>query len=404
MQNNLYRSTLGVAATVLLIGCGSPHSGTTLDATPQGGSNVPTDSAVTGAPGVPDVPLGAPIQAADGVWTYVPFPSAYCRDGSAAHLMVHLNSASKKIAIYLEGGGACFNDVSCALLTSDPPSYLLGQGVFNFSRADNPIGDWNIFYVPYCTGDAHGGSNPAGVPGPIMGAQNYTGYSNLKLYLSRILATVPDATDELLTGVSAGGFGAGLTSDLVNRNAPASVQRLTMLDDSGPPMSSQYVVPCLQDMWRKVWGLDNTILKDCGEECPTKDDYMMDWVHFVTNKYGQGTSSRFRAGLLSHSNDSVVSVFYGFGAANCTALAPTPMANAQFEAGLLDFRSTMQAQTDKFGAYFADGSAHTFLALDGAAVLGIALGGLYDTEVNGVKLTDWISALLDRTSVSNVGP
>ncbi len=133
--------------------------------------------------GPPDIQPGMPITAPDGVWTDVPFPEAYCRDGTPAHLMVHLNSASKKFAIYLEGGGACFNDASCKLLTIDLPSYVLGGGIFNFTRTDNPIGDWNIFYVPYCTGDVHAGDTRPGNPGPLTGPQNFTGYSNLKLYL-----------------------------------------------------------------------------------------------------------------------------------------------------------------------------------------------------------------------------
>jgi hypothetical protein len=155
-----------------------------------------------------------------------------------------------------------------------------------------------------------------------------------------------------------------------------------------------------------VWGFDNTILKDCGEACPTKDDYVMDWMQFMLNKYGHRASSEYRVGLLSHSSDAVISLFYGFGANNCTAVAPTPLSSAQFEAGLLDMRSRARAQTDTFGAYIADGWAHTFLMLDGVGAFSgvFPLGGLYDTEVNGVKLTDWISALLDRTSVSNVGP
>ena len=81
----------------------------------------------------------------------------------------------------------------------------------------------------------------AGNPGPLTGPQDYTGYPNLKLYLSRILATVPDATDELLTGSSAGGFGSGLTADLVARNAPATVQRFTILP--GPMTSPLRSIP-----------------------------------------------------------------------------------------------------------------------------------------------------------------
>ncbi len=409
-----------LGAILVLAGCGS--SGAVTGATGGNGGNggsggAPGPSADGGAgdaadggaadSGLPEVPLGAPIQAPDGVWTDVPFPDAYCRDGSAAHLMVHLNSSSKKFAIYLEGGGACFNDASCKLLDIDLPSYVLGEGIFNFTRTDNPIGDWNIFYVPYCTGDVHAGSNPAGVPGPLTGPQDFTGYTNLELYLSRILATVPDATDELLTGSSAGGFGVGLTAGLVARNTPASVERFTMLDDSGQPMSSQYIVPCLQDTWRQVWGLDNTFLKECGAACPTADDYVFDWMQYLLDTYAKGPfAPRFMGGLISWTGDSVISTFYGFGADNCTVTAPVPLSGAQFEAGLLEFRSTVQAQTTSFGTYYAGGTSHTFLLQDSSGVFQgtDVLGGLYDTQVGGVTLVQWINDLLGHTQATHVGP
>jgi hypothetical protein len=399
MRNRLYRAIPWIAAIAMLDGCGSKSAAVAVpDAVQDGTTNV-VDSLLIDAP--PEIPLGEPIQAQDGVWTDVPFPDGYCRDGTPAHLMVHLNSASTKIAIYLEGGGACFNDASCKLLTFDAPSYVAGQGIFNFNRADNPIGDWNVFYVPYCTGDVHAGSNPVGDPGPITGTTRYTGYSNLKLYLSRILATVPNATDELLLGSSAGGFGAGLTADMVARNAPASVQRFTLLDDSGQPMSSQYIPYCLQDTWRRVWGFDQTVLKDCGASCPTNDDWVMDWMQFLVEKYGNGAGSKFMGGLISHSGDGVISLFYGFGANNCTVTAPVAMSSTDFEAGLLDFRAKVASATTKFGTYIQTGTAHTFLFLDSSNGL---LGGLYDTQVNGVKLVDWIHDLLDHTQAPQIGP
>jgi hypothetical protein len=356
--------------------------------------------------GIPKVPIGAPIQAPDGTWTQVLFPDGYCRDGEQAHLMVHLNSKSKKVAIYLEGGGACFNDASCKLMTFDGPSYLLGQGIFNFNNAANPIADWNIFYVPYCSGDVHAGSNPRGNPGPISGVQNYTGYTNLQLYLSRIIATVPDATDGLLTGSSAGGVGVGLTASLFARNAPASVERLTLLDDSGQPMSSQYIQPCLQDLWRTVWGFDNTFLQECGAACPTHNDWTLDWMQYLLNTYAKGPQgAKFMGGLISWTSDLVIRTFYGFGANNCTVPVPVPLGDAQFEAGLLGMRSLLQGQTTSFGTYYAAGSAHTFLLLDNAIWVGTNLvGGLYDTQVNGVKLTDWISDLLAHKQAPHVGP
>jgi hypothetical protein len=320
---------------------------------------------------------------------------------------VHLNSASKKFAIYLEGGGACFNDASCKLLTFDLPSYVLGQGIFNFTRTDNPIGDWNIFYVPYCTGDVQAGSNPTGYPGPLTGPQDYAGYTNLELYLSRILATVPDATDELLTGSSAGGFGTGLDAALVARNAPAAVERFTMIDDSGPPMSSQYIVPCLQDTLRTVWGLDQTFLKTCGAACPTPDDYVFDWMQYLLDTYAKGPfAPKFMGGLISWAGDAIISTFYGFGANDCTVTAPVPLTGAVFEAGLLGFRTQVQSQTNLFGTYFASGTSHTFLLQDSSGLVqGVGLlGGLYDTTVDGVRLVDWMNDLLAHKQAAHVGP
>jgi hypothetical protein len=394
-----------------LWGCSS--SGGVTGATGTGGRGMPTgaggSSGTGGAAdaGPPEIPLGTPILAPDGTWTSVPFPEGYCRDGTQAHLMVHVNSMSKKIAIYLEGGGACFNDATCKLATFDLPSYVLGQGIFNFTRMDNPIRDWNIFYVPYCTGDVHAGLNPMGVPGPLTGPQSFTGYSNLKLYLSRILATVPDASDELLVGSSAGGFGAGLTAHLVARNVPASVERFTLLDDSGPPMSSQIIVPCLQDEWRKVWGFDTTFLKDCGPSCPTSNDYVDDWIGYLLSKYAKGPfAPKFMAGLISWTGDGVISSFFGFGANHCTATAPVPIGMAQFEAGLLDFRTNVQGATSAFGTFYAAGTSHTSLLMDTSGLVqgtGL-LGGLYDTQVGGVKLVDWVTDLINHKQAAHVGP
>jgi Pectinacetylesterase len=383
-------------------GGGAIDSGTV---PPGPGADAAADSGVSG----PDVTPGAPITAPDGVWTEVDFPQGYCRDGSQAHLMVHLNSASQKVAIYEEGGGACFNDASCTLLTIDLPSYVLGQGIFNFSNADNPIRDWNIFYVPYCTGDVHAGNNAAGDPGSLTGSTHYAGYTNLKLYLSRILATVPGATDWLLTGSSAGGFGAGLTADLVARNVPSSVQRLTMIDDSGPPMRTEFIPSCLQQQWSSVWGFGNSVLADCGPACPDPTNYIGSWMEFLVSKYARGPNAgRFMAGLISSTSDAVISTFFGFGASDCTSPVPIPLSGSQFQAGLLDVRAWAQGATSRFGTFYYDSSAHTTLITDTgiqiqSTPLGL-IGGLYGTEANGVKLTDWIRDLLDHKQAAHVGP
>jgi hypothetical protein len=397
------RQLVAMAVVLWASACRSERpTGLGSDGSPSDSGPPPGGDAAVDA-GLPTITLGEPIQAPDGVWTTVPFPNGYCRDGTQAHLAVHLNSASKKFAIYLEGGGACFNDTSCKLLTFDFPSYEAGEGIFNFTRADNPVRDWNIFYVPYCTGDVHAGHNATGEPGPLTGPQNYTGWTNLELYLSRILATVPDATDELLMGASAGGFGTGLTAGLVVRNVPASVERFTMLDDSGQPMSSQYIQPCLQDLWRQVWGFDSTFLAECGSACSAPNNWVYPWIEHLLTTSTEGTvSEKFEGGLISWTGDAVISTFYGFGANDCKGNVPVPLNSAVFEAGLLDFRQMAQAKSSLFGTYFASGTNHTFLLLNNATA-GF-LGGLYDTTVGGVRLVDWIADLLAHKPTTHVGP
>jgi hypothetical protein len=111
-------------------------------------------------------------------------------------------------------------------------------------------------------------------------------------------------------------------------------------------------------------------------------------------------------GLVSWTGDAIISTFYGFGANNCTSSVPVAISGPVFEAGLLDFRSKIQAETSLFGTYYAGGTDHTFLIQDmGGLVQGTGLlGGLYDTQVNGVRLVDWINDLLAHKQAVHIGP
>lgn len=79
-----------------------------------------------------------------------------------------------KTLIYFNGGGACWNGATCLTSLTVPvtqttrPAYNpsienennpeeLG-GILDFTRADNPLKDWNMVFIPSCTGDAHLGS------------------------------------------------------------------------------------------------------------------------------------------------------------------------------------------------------------------------------------------------------
>src|ERR1700760_689819 len=86
---------LGALALALLpqFACGGD------DAKPEANIVLPTFTAT-----------GMPLtEAVEGTWTWIDFPNTTCRDGSPSGIGVIKNSASTKLMIYLEGGGACFD-------------------------------------------------------------------------------------------------------------------------------------------------------------------------------------------------------------------------------------------------------------------------------------------------------
>ncbi|NUO54074.1 MAG: hypothetical protein HOV80_34950, partial [Polyangiaceae bacterium] len=168
---------------------------------------------------------GKPLEGEAGAWTWVDVPDALCRDGSPTGFGVRLNPDSDRLFIYFEGGGACFNSMSCGV---NPSSYGElnfsgfanggGQGgIFDADNEANPLRDWNVVYIPYCTGDVHAGdATDVDVPGfNAPQGQSFVGYRNVGLYLKRIVPTFPDVSKVLVTGSSAGGFGATYNFDRI---------------------------------------------------------------------------------------------------------------------------------------------------------------------------------------------
>ncbi|WP_437852784.1 hypothetical protein [Sorangium sp. So ce363] len=49
-------------------------------------------------------------------WTWVPFSNAFCANGDAAGIGVNLTGKSKRVVVYLEGGGACWDEDTCYTL------------------------------------------------------------------------------------------------------------------------------------------------------------------------------------------------------------------------------------------------------------------------------------------------
>jgi hypothetical protein len=362
-----------------LLGCASSAGGPAQTASP----------ATELEPAPPPPAAGAEVIANLGdAWQWVAFPGSKCRDGSPAGFFVSFRAPSNALMIYLEGGGSCYDVATCG----SNPANVLGQapgagGVFDRGNAQNPVADWNMVYVPYCSGDVHmGDAADVAIPG-VSGVQQFAGRRNLELFLTRLVPTFHDVTRVLLTGVSAGGIGALMNYAFVQHAFGATP--VTMIDDSGPVVSSRFLPGCLNQLRRKYWGLDRTILAECGADCDSEGDFYMDYLRHVLR--GRQTPS----GLIESSQDAVIRSFWGIATNNgkndCMGvLNETPMDAQTFERGLVDAREQLVQVSDRYGTFYPAGTVHGWIT-----------GPALYTQPG---MIDWVRALVARGQVTQVGP
>ena len=342
--------------------------------------------------------------AAPATWQFYGKDGALCRDGSPAGFYVHYSSASTKLFIYLEGGGACSSATFCSHNPANIATAFAGgaatqgqtivgslsfgttpqapyvatpaqgstpaysPGMFDFTNAANPFKDWSGVYVPYCTGDVHFGTRDnVTIPGdgvlPALTNQHFVGQLNLKKFIARIVPTFSNVTQVVLAGASAGGFGVGLNYGMVRDSFGPSVP-FVALDDSGPSFSSQYLQPCLQKNWRALWGFDAALPSDCAECSQPDGSGLSNIYYYWAHKY---PGANF--GLVSTMQDEVIRLFFSQGDSNCasdnaTALTLTQAAGGytgmQYTQGLTDFRQTYQC-TGRLATYYIGGQNANYM-------------------------------------------
>jgi cysteine-rich repeat protein len=332
----------------------------------------------------PDCTSVDPIQAAPMTWQFFEIPGTKCIDGTPAGFSVNFNPASTKLLVYLEGGGACFNRFCESLFTRSGNEPAAG-GIFDRTNMANPLRDWTWVYVPYCSGDVYGGEAETMVAGKL---RQFYGYSNMTAFLERWVPSF-DVDQVLLSGSSAGGFGAAVNFAQTQRAFGSTP--VVLIDDSGPPMSKEVFPPCLQTLWKTVWGLDKTLVTECGADCSDPSTFVSDTFDHVRR-----TFPGMHGGLFSSTADSTIRLFAGYGWAsgyNMCGDVPTAVTAAVYTSGLDQLRTKMMADGPGFGTYYISGTSHTILRTP----------SYYTTTVGAMTVPQWIASMLAGSSL-DVGP
>ena len=319
------------------------------------------------------------IDAPAETWAWLELPESSCGNRQRTGIGINIKPEATVLLIYLNGGGACWNALTCQTLMA-AANVLTGYRradfseetltrALAFSRTDprNSLRNASYVFVPYCTGDVFAGDKTntyQGFGGAVTIA--HKGRANIEAMLPRLGATFPHIRKVILAGSSAGAFGVQLNYPRFAETFPSA--EVHLLADSG-----QLIQPTgtLFNEWAQAWGMrEPTGCPGCLQGFPA-------YIDFLTTNY---PNRRF--GLMAYDEDEVLRLFFGYG---------------QDTTG---FRTATRALlTERYAAkanakYFArPGDSHTMLGNP----LGISSGGL--------SLVSWIDAFIEGSSSwRNVGP
>ena len=319
-----------------------------------------------------------PIVAAPMAWTFVDVAGAQCDDGSPTGIGVNPGDP-QKLLVFFNGGGACGDYTTCYQLntTSHGPygaaefsaERLATGSIFDRAAAENPFAGYTMVFVPYCTGDVHGGTKTVEYSNNgDTRTYHHVGHLNALLALDRIAATWPSATTLVVSGSSAGGYGAFFNYETFRARWPAA--KAYLIDDSGPALLDAQSNDLLRG-WFIDWGLVEWLIP----RCPACTGGLSAFYAVLAGEHPDD-----RLALLSSLQDGTIRLFY--------LLTP-----ADFEAALRALAAQALDPLPNFRHFFTTGTRHTMLGRPAS----------YTSQ--GVGLWAWLAQMLaDDPAWANLTP
>jgi Pectinacetylesterase len=306
----------------------------------------------------------------------VPGGDCQCADGSEFAFWER-RADPTKIVFFLDGGGACYDATSCAFV---PESYdwkvnddpATEGGIFDFARADNPFGDYSFIYVPVCTGDMHLGDVTRQYSPELTVEHN--GYVNGTAALNYLAEHYPDATQVVVVGKTAGSVAAPVYGGLVADLLPDAQVTVFGGQSGHYPDDADLNAEILGERWGAY-------------------DTMPDWEVNQGLTAGDWGPPRFwiQAGL--HDPDIVLARFdYAYDQEAAEGAASIGQDPSKLLAVIDANEAAIEAAGVVLHSYTAPGDGHGIFEWP----------AFYELEVNGVRLVDWVDALITGQPLDDV--
>ena len=224
-----------------------------------------------------------------GKWYRVSDSSMKDSEGGSYHALFKKGSENK-VMIYFAGGGVSINDETARNDTYNTklvkPDMLanttMNMGGLASDVEGSPFKNWSMILFPYATGDFHSGT----------GEFRYTdkdgkekilyhnGYTNYTAAMKQIMekAGIENADTVLVTGYSAGGWGAAILADDIYTNYFLNAANKTLFVDSSMALYDDW-----HDTAVNVWQSPKFITDNI-----KTDNLTMDMLRHLREKYGDG--------------------------------------------------------------------------------------------------------------------
>lgn len=281
----------------------------------------------------------------------------------------------EKLMVYFQGGGACWNALSCRedggtfddrVEDDEIDNY---DGIFNFENEANPVADYSFVFVPYCTADIHTGSSQMSYARTEI---NHNGANNTAAVLGWVYANYEAPAELIVTGSSAGAYGAIYHAPYLLAQYPEA--DALVLGDAG--------IGVIPPDWQVL--NDWNIFENLPDFVPGMES--LDTSNFSNNVLYSSQAAAYPDAQFAQFTNALDEVQIGFFLFSGSGLTPEMWVEGM-ETSLDELDPI-----ENYSSYVAPGGGHTILALP----------EFYELEVDGVALLDWFNALLDGETPASV--
>ena len=318
-----------------------------------------------------------------GEWTQVPVDDGVCLyDTDYSFFVRPAEEETDKLMIYFQGGGACWDALTCATVGQFASQYDVTEdemsfyqfGYFDYENPDNPVADYNAVFVPYCSGDIHSGDAEATyeIPNSDDLTVQFRGVPNSQAVLEWVYANIMAPEQVFISGCSAGGYGASAHAASI-MNHYEGVPAVLLSDSSNGVLTPEW-------NGRETWNIEASSpdfmesLAMMGDEIDTTTQFIETAKAFPDNTFAQYNTFL----------DQVQVGFYGLLQGVFVTEDNFVEVATSWSTGLLTNLFTISGSVENFRSYTAGGTLHCI----------VNRPDFYTYEVGGIAFSAWVGSLL----------